>query len=159
MKANTYALLGLLALIVGFALGALTYRAYTPFIEVPIVEVRMDTVVVRDTLRLPVPPPRRITEVRTDTLYIATAAGDTVTAELPVTQVEYSTLEYKAILEGYKPRLVSMEVYPKTITINRVETVVRRPRWGVTAGVGGGYDGNKFVPHLGVTVGWVVWSK
>ena len=38
---------------------------------------------------------------------------------LPIERKEYKTAEYSAIIEGFRPSLVSMEVYPRTMVITR----------------------------------------
>lgn len=183
VKASTVATIGLIGFIFGFLLGGLTYKRFNPCVELPIITVRADTVIVRDTLRLEVPAPSHQGVSRRDTVWIEIRTQDstkttngtktpTDTNEadtmprlepngaitIPIEQKEYRTEEYRAVIEGWRPRLLSMEVYPKTTTITNTVTRLQRPRWGVSVGVGGGYDGQRVRPHLGVTVGWLVWS-
>lgn len=183
VKASTVATIGLTGFIVGFLLGCLTYKRFNPCVELPVIAVQADTVIVRDTLRLEVPAPNHQGVKRRDTVWLEIKTQDTTkntngtktptdtneadtvprlepngAITIPIEEKEYKTEEYTAVIEGWRPRLLSMEVYPKTTTITNTVTRLQRPRWGVSVGVGGGYDGQQVRPHLGVTVGWLVWS-
>lgn len=183
VKASTVATIGLIGLVIGFLLGALTYKRFNPCAELPVIAVQADTVIVRDTLRLEVPQPAEKGVVRRDTVWLQIKPADSTKKDtatntpakplkadtvprlepngaitIPIEQKEYKTEEYTALIEGWRPKLLSMEVYPKTTTVTTTITKLAKPRWGLTAGVGGGYDGQRFVPHVGVTFGWVIWS-
>lgn len=128
---------------------------------------RIDTVVVYDTLRVTVPmeveKERVVTRWRVKAVRVDAAATDepdgstcapllsaaptgtslpstdSVEVELPITQKVYGDSTYRAWVSGYRPNLDSIEVYRKTITIER--TLVQKPkRWiiGVTGGYGFG---------------------
>ena len=130
----------------------------------PQVMERIDTIVVTDTLRViePVEVERerlvtrwRVKAVRVDAgatdepdgsteapLLSAAPTGtslpsaDSVEVELPITQKVYGDSTYRAWVSGYRPSLDSIEVYRKTITIER--TLTQKPkRWSI--GVTGGY--------------------
>lgn len=124
----------------------------------PQVVERIDTVVVTDTLRVIEPveveTERLVTRWRvkaalhsplqaTDTSLLSAAptgtllpSTDSVEVELPITQKVYGDSTYRAWVSGYRPSLDSIEVYRKTITIER--TLVQKPkRWSI--GVTGGY--------------------
>lgn len=131
----------------------------------PQVVERIDTIVVRDTLRVIEPveveTERLVTRWRvkaalhsplqaTDEpdgstgapLLSAAPTGtslpsdDSVEVELPITQKVYGDSTYRAWVSGYRPSLDSIEVYRKTVTIER--TLVQKPkRWSI--GVTGGY--------------------
>lgn len=126
-----------------------------------IVDVRTDTVFVRDTIRDTVPVPRIVRMVRVDTVSVK-AAGDTVyiDAEIPIERKTYETDDYKAEIEGFRPSLVSIEVYQQTQYINTTQTVSVRDtrRWGLGIQAGFGaivYDGKiKAVPYIGVGVSY-----
>jgi hypothetical protein len=137
--------------------------------------IQRDTVIIRDTIRPEVPEPEVIRVVRYDTVrpqaepvgdVTPVAVGITLTEDtvppengviIPITQSTYKTEDYTAIIEGYRPRLVSMELYRKTTTITN--TVTRSPRWALTVGPGIGYGPNGVQPYVGVSVGFVLWSK
>lgn len=66
-------------------------------------------------------------------------SADSVEVELPITQKVYGDSTYRAWVSGYRPNLDSIDVYRKTVTIER--TLVQKPkRWciGVTGGYGYG---------------------
>lgn len=184
VRASTVAVIGLIGLVVGFMLGALTYKRFNPCVELPVVAVEADTVIVRDTMRMPVPEATNNGVKRRDTVWIKIKPVDTTKTEndtksnpdpikdttgvrlepngaitIPIEEKEYKTEDYRAVVQGWRPSLVSMEVYPKTTTITNTVTRLQRPRWGLTVGVGGGYDGSRIVPHIGATVGYVLWSR
>ena len=63
-------------------------------------------------------------------------SADSVEVELPITQKVYGDSTYRAWVSGYRPSLDSIEVYRKTIAIER--TLAQKPkRWSI--GVTGGY--------------------
>lgn len=76
---------------------------------------------------------------------------------IPIERLTFETKDYKAIIEGWRPNLISMELYPETTTITK--TVKTRPRFSLTLGTGFGYDGKNFVPTVGLNFGFVLWSK
>lgn len=125
--------------------------------------IQRDTVVIRDTVRPPVPAPQVITVVRYDTVRPQTKPVDDAKPDtavvIPITRNTYTTDDYSAVVEGYKPRLVSMEVYSKSVTVTNTVTNTRSPRWALTVGPGVGYGPGGFQPYIGVSVGFVLWSK
>lgn len=176
MKQGTYIVL----LVVAFILGALFFRTCSPNATPLETTIQRDTVVIRDTIWPPVPKPEVITAVRYDTVRPQAKPVEGVTTDLvtlilpkdmipritpendviiPITQNTYKTEDYTAVVEGYRPRLVSIELYPKTTTITNKITNTRSPRWALTVGPGIGYGPNGVQPYVGVTVGFVLWSK
>lgn len=89
-----------------------------------------------------------------------TPGGQAVT--IPIERKTYQDEDYKAVVEGWRPKLVSMEVYPKTQYITKTETVIqkKRPIWALTVGpsIGYGLD-QKFTPAISATLGLVLISK
>lgn len=84
-------------------------------------------------------------------------ASDTVWATVPRTQKRYEDSTYTAWVSGYEPRLDSIEVYQKTVTIvKREEGRVRNKRLsiGLTGGFGYGFINRKPDVFLGVGVTW-----
>ncbi len=118
---------------------------------------RVDTVFVRDTIRDTVRIPQTRYVVRIDTVRLQ-VAGDTVyiDAQIPIERKEYQTDDYKAVIEGWRPELIAMEVYRQTWFIDRVQTVSvpDRRRWGlgIQAGYGASIRGGKIVgvPYIGI---------
>ncbi len=119
------------------------------------VVVRVDTLVVRDTIReaVPVPVERRI--VRTDTVFVR-AAGDTVFVEVPFERKVYKTDDYRAVVEGFHPALVEMELYRPTVYIDReirsAALPSRSKRWGLGVHAGYGITTKGTAPYVGVGV-------
>lgn len=93
---------------------------------------------------------KTITSVKVDTLWMTprfafftiTLPGETIRIGDTIVlreQAIYKDSSYIAYVSGYKPRLDSLLLFPKTITNNIVETkmIVPKPkRWGVGAQVG-----------------------
>lgn len=121
----------------------------------PQVVERIDTVIVTDTLRVVEPvevererlvtrwrvkaalhSPLQTTDEPDGSTEAPLPSDDSVEVELPITQKVYGDSTYKAWVSGYRPSLDSIEVYRKTVTIER--TLVQKPkRWSI--GVTGGY--------------------
>lgn len=143
-----FAALIILALIAGSFFAGRSFRPS----EVP----RVDTVVRRDTIRDTLLTPKKVYLARVDTVWMEVPA-DTVKVPVmvPIEQKEYSTDDYRAIIEGYKPSLISMEVYSKTTIITRTEVRKEptRPKWGIGVQLGYGIPINgRPAPYIGV--GW-----
>lgn len=139
-----------------------------------------DTVVVRDTVRdtVLIAAERRV--VRTDTVWLrpadvpsqmmpsdfgrSGASGDSTRVEVPIERKTYHTENYRAVVEGFRPALVEMEVYRMTrlVTDTRIEQVIEkaRPRWGIGAQVGyglsldGASDAVRPRPYIGIGLQW-----
>ena len=106
-------------------------------------DVRRDTIVVRDTVRDTVPVDRWRTFVRVDTCYLVRVDSlmlrDTVRVEMPIEQVEYRTDRYRAVVEGWRPKLLSIECYDSRQIITDTRRVATRKRWGIVLGAQVGY--------------------
>ena len=89
----------------------------------------------------------------------AASGADSVQMEIPVRTLEYRDSTYYARVSGpvigtLVPQLDWIETYDRTIT----QTVTKRNRFAVTAGVGVGYTPQGLQPTVGVQVGVVLWS-
>lgn len=137
-----------------------------------VTEIRRDTVIVYDTIRPPIPEPIIRTVIRYDTLRpqnkpvadtappltVDTLPGDTIPSVIvPIERKVYETEDYRATVEGFRPQLVGMEIYRKTSTITNTEKA--RPLWALTLGPGVGYGPKGVQPYVGVSFGFVLWSK
>lgn len=83
--------------------------------------------------------------------------SDTVWATVPRTQKRYEDSTYTAWVSGYEPRLDSIEVYRRTVTIvKREEGRVRNKRLsiGLTGGFGYGVFTGKPDVFLGIGATW-----
>lgn len=172
--------------------------------------VRRDTVILRDTLAVPVPTPASSEVISTDTCLLPLAvpfarsaeaahtsdaagsvpkgnagrldAPDAIRGEspvltrcvtsllwavdslrvpvvVPIERRVYVTADYRAEVEGCRPRLVSMELYRQTQVVT--ETPVARPRrWGIgiQAGYGLAPRTGHFEPYIGVGIQYSIWQ-
>lgn len=184
MIKSDYTLLVVAALIfiLGCVAGCEGNKYFNPCRELPTSSVTTETTTKRDTVKVPVPTPVSKGVVKTETVK-ARKTADKVTSntevskeaqtaendtpvitdsgevEIPIEQKTYQTEEYKAVVEGWRPNLVSMEVYPKTTTITKTEVKLKSPRFSLTFGPGVGWDGKEIRPYLGVTAGLILFSK
>ena len=127
--------------------------------------VLRDTVVVRDTLAVPVPTPERVEVIRRDTCWLVrcdtvrTADTLRVPVVVPIERRIYVTADYRAEVEGYRPRLVSMELYRQTQVVTN--TVSAKPkRWGVGIQAGYGFTPRtgRFEPYIGLGIQYSIWQ-
>ena len=129
----------------------------------PTVEVKTDTLTIRDTVKLPAPKPQvirvrdTVTLALTDTVFVHVSDSS---ASLVRTSVDYRDSTYFATVSGVLPSLDYIEVYQKTrIVTNTVTKTLDAPRWSFSAAagptVGYGFTPQGAQPFLGVglTVG------
>lgn len=127
--------------------------------------VRRDTVILHDTLVVPVPTPERVEVIRRDTCWLVrcdtvlTADTLRVPVVVPIERRVYVTADYRAEVEGYRPRLVSMELYRQTQVVT--ETPAAGPRrWsiGIQAGYGLAPRTGRFEPYIGLGIQYGIWQ-
>lgn len=151
----------ILIIFVTFLVGLFSGRTSSSSI---LVDATEKTVV--DTVAKPIPPPSVVSPERVDTVFYT--VHDTTVVDLiryvvrvdtlekkvyiPIERKEYRTQDYYAVIEGYKPELISIETYNKTTNIDRVTTVKLKPRWGVGLQVGYGTDFKRLTPYVGVGI-------
>lgn len=113
----------------------------------------IDTLIIRDTIRDTLLIPEKVYISRIDTVFLQSAT-DTVYREViaPIERKEYKTNDYYAVIEGYRPNLLQMEVYPETkyITQTEVNTIKKKPRFGIGIQAGCGISRNGPSPYIGV---------
>lgn len=185
LKSGTVALLCLLSLGVGIGIGISVQRTLYPCVELKVETTVRDTIVVTDTVLAPIPQPVVKPAEKRETIKIefnrdsgkfipsdttirvlpqkvdsGAANSSPVQVELPRQRLEYKTDQYRAVVSGYRPALDEMELYPQTKVVTETVTKIKevRPRWVLSAGVGGGYDGDRVRPHIGLTFGFALWS-
>lgn len=120
---------------------------------VPVV-TRIDTVIVRDTLRDTVLVPVERSIVRVDTLWMR-SARDTARVEtaVPIERKTYATQDYRAVVEGFRPALVEMELFRKTALVTRETTrAVHSPKWGIGIQAGYGLSSKGAGPYIGIGI-------
>lgn len=83
-----------------------------------------------------------------------TAFSDSVRAVVPLTQKEYRDSNYTAWVSGFMPKLDSIEVRSKVITIRETTTKRSRLNVGLTGGMGYGVLGRRPDVFIGVGVTW-----
>lgn len=160
MSAEVNKVLAILGGIVVLALmvGSFCFGRATKDTSIVSTKIERDTIIVRDTIREYYPQEVVRTIVRTERVEVPIIRYDTirevVEVEIPIEQREYKSEEYYAIVEGYNPRLKSIEVYPRTAYITTTETIKERKRWGVSVGVQGGYGFTPkgWQPYAGVGI-------
>lgn len=150
-----------LLFVAGVLAGCFLSRHLCPFLgHFSHVNVKVDTLYVRDTLR--VETPVFIERHTVDTMVVSVTefqvVHDTAFVQLPREQVEYRDTSYRAVVSGFLPRLEELEIYQreKVVTI-QTEKVVRVPdakRWGVGVQAGYGITPAGFQPYLGLGVSY-----
>lgn len=120
-----------------------------------VIETKVDTLYLRDTITAYKPVPFNVYVV--DTLYIPVEVPgqhDTVWAALPWEEKEYRDTSYRAVVEGFRPALKEIEVYQRTQVVTVTERVKVEPSrwsWGVQTGVGWN-PGGGVSPYVGVGI-------
>ena len=150
----------LLLLLLAFAGGFLT-RHLCHFSGVSTdIKVKVDTIIVNDTIRLY--EPKIIERTQTDTLWQIVEntkeVHDTLYVPLPMERVVYQDTSYRAVVSGFRPRLDSLEIYRRdkvvTVQTEKVVTISRRTRWGVGVQAGYGLTPAGFQPYVGLGVSY-----
>ena len=115
---------------------------------------------VRDTIRDTVPQLKNqivIKHIQDTLLLIDTVPGDTVHAvvDIPITQKEYANDSlYHVWVSGYRVNMDSINIFGKTVYIDRTITQTKKQRFVVGPQVGYSYDfaNKKFGPTIGVGI-------
>ena len=116
-------------------------------------ETKVNTVVQIETLLISPPMAPLVVFRLTDTMRI----GDTVVHR---EQAYYEDSLYRAWVSGYRPRLDSLMIFPKTVyqtvTNDIYHTITpKKKRWGLGLQVGYGYPGGLY---LGVGMSYNLWG-
>lgn len=119
------------------------FRPYEPLPAEIRTETKVNTVVKVETLLISPPMAPLLTIRLTDTMRI----GDTVVHR---EQAYYEDSLYRAWVSGYRPRLDSLVVFPKTVyqtmTNDIYHTITpKKKRWGLGLQVGYGYPSGIYV--------------
>ena len=93
--------------------------------------VQRDTTIVRDTIVEIMPAETRYETLR-ETILVevrdTVTKHDTLYVRLPLEKREYRRDEFYAVVAGYEPRLIHMEVYPKTVYVTEVQKQIVRQK-------------------------------
>lgn len=146
-------LLLLLVVLLVIACVAAWFRPHEPLPAEIRTETKIQTVVKTDTVLISAPIAVFLTFTN-DTIHI----GDTVVMR---EQAYYEDSLYRAWVSGYRPKLDSIEVYPKTIyqtVTNDIYHAVKskKKRWGLGLQAGYGYPG-VFYMGVGVSYNLFMW--
>ena len=159
MKIKTKTLYLAIIIILAFSSGSVVEHMYHTLIEksspIKETEIHRDTLiltnVISDTVLMPVYGYIH----RIDTVVFRTPA-DTVEIPVlvPIERKTYKTEDYRAVIEGWNPSLLEMEVYQKTQyitnTVTKFQTVKVKPRFGVGIQTGYGFNGKSISPYVGI---------
>lgn len=130
------------------------FRPHEPLPAEIRTETKVKTVVKVDTLLISPPMAPLLVFQLTDTIRI----GDTVVYR---EQAYYEDSLYRAWVSGYRPRLDSLQIFPKTVfrtvTNDIYHTIVpKKKRWGLGLQVGYGYPEGFYV-GAGVSYDLFMW--
>lgn len=133
----------ILAILLAVACVVAWFRPHEPLPAEIRIETKVKTVVKVDTLLISAPMAPLLVFQLTDTIRI----GDTVVQR---EQAYYEDSLYRAWVSGYRPRLDSLMVFPKTVyqtvTNDIYHTIVPKKKcWGLGLQVGYGYPGGFYV--------------
>lgn len=119
-----------------------------------------DTIYIHDTIHIVEPQIVKEEVVKYEKVYLHAVDTivkiDSIEVKVPITERVYEDTTYKAVVRGYEPELVSLDMYGSTKTITMTKT--KRPKVVVSAGVYGGFGVKGADYGLGVSVGVPIWS-
>ncbi len=78
---------------------------------------------------------------------------DSVTVGVPIETKVYQDSNYRAVITGAWASLDTLEIWPRVETV-RIREWAKPPRWSVNVGMGYGWDGRRFSPFVGLTIGY-----
>ncbi len=94
----------------------------------------------------------------------AARKADSVLVAVPIERTVYETDDYRAEIEGFRARLLSMEIYRQTQIVNTTQTL-RAPdtrRWGlgIQVGYGASIRNGRIVaaPYLGIGIQYSIFT-
>lgn len=135
--------------------------------------VKCDTIYIHDTIRVVEPIHIKETVVRYDTVFFPvykelesinnltsnlTSNQDSANVVVPITERTYEDSTYKAVVRGYNPELVSLDMYLKEVYFPKIVEKEVKPKVVVSAGVYGGFGVKGADYGLGISVGVPIWS-
>lgn len=134
----TYIVIGLVGVVIGLLCRPNHIREVTQKVT--------DTLVVIDThiIEKPVLVERTVKEYRTVAVHDTTIVKDSIYVVLPIEKKIYKGEDYLAEISGYNPILERIEVYPKTTTIVKTQTVTKCNQLAIGAEIQ--YNGAPYIP-------------
>ncbi len=124
--------------LIGFSCGKRHFREFTKMIT--------DTLVVVDThiIEKPVLVERTSKETLLVAVHDTTIINDTIYVPVPIEKKIYKGKDYLAEISGYKASLDRIEVYPKTTTITKTQSVTKCNTLALGAEIQ--YNGMPYIP-------------
>ena len=129
-------------------------------------DISADPLVVHDTIRIVEPQIVKEEVVRYEMVILPVIdtivkidtidSVDSAKVVIPITERTYEDSTYKAVVRGYNPELVSLDIYRQQTTVYRQQT--RKPKVVISAGVYGGFGVKGADYGLGISVGVPIWS-
>ncbi|MBO7266918.1 MAG: hypothetical protein J6V12_04060, partial [Bacteroidaceae bacterium] len=83
-------------------------------------------------------------------------SNDSAKVVIPITERTYKDSTYKAVVRGYNPELVSLDIYNSTKTITKTKT--KQPKVVVGIGPYAGFGNKGFNYGIAVNVSMPIWS-
>lgn len=130
--------------------------------------VECDTIYIHDTIRIVEPQIVKEEVVRYEQVILPVIdtivkidtidSVDSAKVVIPITERTYEDSTYKAVVRGYEPELVSLDLYNTTKYYPVVERVKVKPIVTLSAGVYGGIGQKGADYGLGIMVGVPIWS-
>ena len=155
-------LISVVSILMAGLIGYVTGRSHVHDIDQT---VKVDTLIVYDTIRIDKPVEVRYVQT---TKMIRVPVRDTIRLKdttymvLPKEEKEYRGPQYYAKVSGYQPSLDYIEVYPKTTTVTKTETIVqsRSPfYYSLDLQLDYGSVGYKYLqPSVGAELGYKKWA-
>ena len=157
----------LLAALVWQRFGGTPERHGTVWDTIPVYDtITHDSVVLRDStvlryevVRLPVADNISAGNIpENGNIDTGNIPDDSVAVSVPITQKHYQGDDYEAWVSGFRARLDSLRIYPRSYVVKPRE--VKPKRWVISAGVSAGWNPfrKRFEPTVGVSVGWKLWE-
>lgn len=146
----------ILVILLAVACGVAWFRPHEPLPAEIHTETKVKTVVKVDTLLISPPMAPLLVFRLTDTMRI----GDTVVHR---EQAYYEDSLYRAWISGYRPRLDSLQIFPRTVyqtvTNDIYHTIApKKKRWGLGLQAGCGFYPGQSVFYVGVGVSYNLWQ-
>ncbi len=86
-------------------------------------------------------------------------SNDSAKVVIPITERTYEDSTYKAVVRGYNPELVSLDIYNRTLYYPVVEKAEVKPKVAIVVGPYFGVDGDGLSLGLSITFGVPIWSR
>lgn len=146
-----------------------------------------DTVWIHDTITITTPVPVKSDSVRADTVFMTLVKPnvepndtldnqfadhrtngspcdylltsiDSVRVVVPITERTYQDRRYKAVVSGYDPKLVSLDIYSEKSVVHQTMVVKKQAKIALSAGVYTVFGPKGFDYGVGITLGVPIWS-